>query len=169
MIQTMNDRKTKIKEHIRLDLSILVVLILGAVVYPRLPDLIANSLGKMNPVVTQIEVLSVEEYNSTSSKISAKADKLRDLNYIGIECYLGKRGGAFVSFYMPEQDCHFTDPPRVNGKGEIVWDGLIVGVPPEQLPYVFIDARHAWFSLNGEPLIEIVSPYYTGLNARKEN
>lgn len=88
------------------------------------------------PVVGELEILSVERHED-GVLISGRAVKHRDCSFVGIDWYLGERGGSYVR--VPAE---FLDPPQIRTPGTLEWSSLYVGLLPRQLSTSFADVIH---------------------------
>lgn len=100
----------------------------------------AEMYGRFNPVVSPLQVTSVEPAivaGAPGSRISGTATIRRDTcDYLEIEWYLHGQSRSVKT------TAFFADPADVRAAGTARWEALLVGVPPERLQDTTGDVRH---------------------------
>ena len=102
---------------------ILLVLVLGSLGFVRLIE------PRVYPVITRLEITSLEQVGEASTRIKGTAVRLRGCDFIEVDWRIGARGDG-QSVRVPVT---FEDPPLVRPQGQTHWSGLVVGVPPLEL------------------------------------
>lgn len=115
----------------------------------------AEILGEYFPVMTPLEITSIEPTTTRdlpSSLISGTSEKLRDCNQQSMRWYIveGHQEGSVFSLFL--------DRPQVHGKGPMVFKGIIVGLPPEDIKYSRAEVTHNCFGGN----VRIVTNFFSG-------
>ena len=112
----------------------------------------AEMYGRFNPVVSPLQVTSVEPAivaGAPGSKISGFATIRRDsCDYLDVEWTLHSDNRSVRS------TAFFADKAQVREPGTHQWEALLVGVEPDKLQYSTGDVRHEC------GVFPVVSPFY---------
>ena len=98
---------------------------------------------KWRPVVSKLEILSVEPAPMGKTKIRAAFRKLRDCEYLGIAWFVGTRATDFerVSVELMRDPNDTSSPSRPLGYQKVgPW---VIGMPPDELrSHSFAQLQH---------------------------
>lgn len=101
-----------------------VLLVLAAFV----PFLVTSVEPKVKPVITPLQITSVEKIGPNTTRIKGNATRLRNCDFIQLNWYLGRRGGQVAKVRVA-----FEDKPQIRDEGHTEWEGIIVGLLPDQI------------------------------------
>ncbi len=109
-------------------IAIFVLLAYGIVFLPV--AYITHYEGTLSPVITELEFThNLEVLDVNKTKVRGQATRLRDCSYLSAQWHLG-RVGSQNALTVPVR---FTDKPQIREKGLTSWEGIIVGLTPEEI------------------------------------
>lgn len=86
--------------------------------------------GEVSPVTSHATLTRADGYPPPEYRHvwAAYADKYRDCDFVRVEWYFGSRDGARE--HVPS---FFLDKPQLRPVGDLVWDGLVISMPPRDV------------------------------------
>ena len=99
----------------------------------------AKISGSLFPVVTMLQIESIEEYEYNgmpSTKLAGMITKLRDCDFKAMNWYIGGANNGTVA-------STFLDAPQGRGKGVQYFTGILVGIHPSLIEYTFSEVQHS--------------------------